>query len=47
MLTETLSCHHNWDRGFGDEIVGEGTKNNAVLHVSRQGMNIGELRNTL
>jgi hypothetical protein len=42
MLAEPFPCHHNWNRGFGDEVVGEGAKNNAASHVSRQGMDIGE-----
>ena len=34
VLPETFSCHHDWDGGLGDKVVGEGAKNDAVLHIS-------------
>lgn len=33
VLAETFSCHHDWDGGLGDKVVGEGAKNDAVMHV--------------
>ena len=29
VFAKTLARHHDWDRGFGDQIVGEGAKNDA------------------
>ena len=43
VLPETFSCHHDWDGGLGDKVVGEGAKNDAVLHISGLSKNeIGE-----
>lgn len=29
VFAETLARHHDWDRGLGDQVVGEGAKNDA------------------
>lgn len=29
MFAETLARHHDWDRGLGDQVVGERAKNDA------------------
>ncbi len=30
VLAKTFSCHHDWDRGFSDKVVGEGAKNDSA-----------------
>jgi hypothetical protein len=35
VFAETLTRHHDWHRGLGDQVVGEGAKNDAgVMLVS-------------
>lgn len=34
MLPQTFARYHDWDRGFCDQIVGEGTKDDTAFDVS-------------